>query len=220
MQVETIIRKFNESEDTDASWLRSYRTIVGGGGSRWNLAWTPEPKTRSFAEILIRTTSSDVTKQYVERVRAVAENGDASLGLKPIVGARVVPVQLALGPPADPLVFRISGDGFADSAILRSAADRLSEIVDNQPETWNVNDSWGTSGYQVRVDVDQDQAVLAGVTNAQIAQTLGNHLILPLASVYRREVNRFQPSERFQITEVDAWLSTARDPIHFVCSLG
>ncbi|EMI42607.1 efflux RND transporter permease subunit [Rhodopirellula sp. SWK7] len=174
-EVETIIRRLSQQQPDGKSWLRSYRTLVGGGGARWNLSWSPEPKNRSFAEILVRTTDSSVTPQFVERVREVAERGDAALGLSPVVGARVVPVQLALGPPADPLVFRISGNGFADPAILRTAADRLKRIVDAQRETWDVSDSWGIDGYQIRVAVDHDRATLAGVTNSQVAQTLNSY---------------------------------------------
>ncbi len=174
-QVEAIIRKLSSETGEGTRRLRSYRSMVGGGGSRWHLGWDPEPRTRSYAEILVRTTDSSVTKQYAQRVREVAERGDASLGLEPIVGARVVPVRLALGPPADPLVFRISGNGFADPAILRRAAKSLSRLVADQPETWDVNDSWGVDGYQIRVDVIQDRAVLAGVTNSQVARTLNSY---------------------------------------------
>ncbi|MCM2373748.1 efflux RND transporter permease subunit [Aporhodopirellula aestuarii] len=174
-EVEAIIRRLSQQQPEDKPWLRSYRTLVGGGGSRWHLSWSPEPKNRSFAEILVRTTDTSVTPLYVERVREVAQRGDAELGIPPVVGARVVPIQLALGPPADPLLFRISGNGFANPAVLRKAAKRLKEIVDDQPETWDVADSWGIDGYQIRVDVDPDRATLAGVTNSQVAQTLNSY---------------------------------------------
>ncbi|GAA5510097.1 efflux RND transporter permease subunit [Novipirellula caenicola] len=174
-QVETIIQTLGAASDEHPARLRAFRTMVGGGGSRWHLGWSPEPKTRSYAEILVRTTDASVTPDYAQRVREIAERGDAELGIDPIVGARVVPVQLALGPPADPLVFRIAGNGFADPTVLRSAANRLKELVEAQPETWDVNDSWGVDGYQVRVNVDQDRAVLAGVTNSQVARTLNSY---------------------------------------------
>ncbi|EMI20397.1 transmembrane drug efflux protein [Rhodopirellula maiorica SM1] len=174
-KVETIVQQLGAASEDRPARLRAFRTLVGGGGSRWHLGWNPEPKTRSYAEILVRTTDASVTPDYAQRVREIAERGDAELGIDPIVGARVVPVQLALGPPADPLVFRIAGNGFADPSILRSAANRLKDLVESQPETWDVNDSWGVDGYQVRVNVDQDRAVLAGVTNSQVARTLNSY---------------------------------------------
>ncbi|QDT08193.1 efflux RND transporter permease subunit [Planctomycetes bacterium K23_9] len=174
-KVESIVRRLSVEGDGQAPRLSVMRTLVGGGGSRWHLGWNPEPRTRSFAEILVRTTDSSVTASYEQRVREVCERGDKSLGIAPIVGARIVPVRLALGPPADPLVLRIMGNGFADPKVLRRTANKIKAIVNNQPETWNVSDSWGVDGYQVRVDVDQDRAILAGVTNSQVAQTLSSY---------------------------------------------
>ncbi len=180
-QVEQIIRELSPIRDGDSTFaenterLRSMRTLVGGGGSRWHLGWDPEPQARNYAEILVRTTEGRFTEEYAERLRQVCERGDDSLYIEPVVGARVVPVLLALGPPADPLVFRIIGNGFADPSVLRKASNRLKGIVDEQPETWNVHDSWGVNGYQVRVNVDKDRATLAGVTNAQVARTLNSY---------------------------------------------
>lgn len=155
--------------------LRAMRTMVGGGGSRWNLAWNPEPPARNFAEILVRTSDARYTTDYVEDVRIACVQGDPQRGIEPIVGAQVTPVKLALGPPADPLVFRVLGSGFADPVLLRDISSRLKRIVSDQPETWGVNDSWGVNGYQMQVDVDRDRATLSGITNSQIAQTLNSY---------------------------------------------
>ncbi|TWT82810.1 Multidrug export protein AcrF [Planctomycetes bacterium CA13] len=180
-QVEDIIRRLSPVGENETAYnghverLRAMRTIVGGGGSRWALAWSPEPPARNYAEILVRTTDNRFTTHFAHQLRTVCERGDTELGLLPVVNARIVPVKLALGPPADPLVFRIIGNGFADRDVLHRASRRLVEIVDEQPETWNVHDSWGVNGYQVRVNVDKDRATLSGVTNAQVAKTLNSY---------------------------------------------
>jgi len=157
------------------------RTMVGGGGSRWYLSWDPEPRKPNFAEILVRTADGRVTSDLARRVREIAEGGDPELGLKPVVGARVVPRELFLGPSSDPVELRVIGPGFANRKTLRAYADRVKAMISSDDGTWDVNDSWGVSGYQLRVDVDEDKANLAGVTNAAIAQTLnayfsGHHL--------------------------------------------
>ena len=86
-----------------------------------------------------------------------------------------------MGPSADPVEIRVLGPGFADKKTLRRFADRVKEMIRNYPGTWDVSDSWGVSGYQLRVDVDEDAANLAGVSNSGIARTLnayysGHHL--------------------------------------------
>lgn len=183
-QVEAILQKLSPTTDSEGNKverIRAMRTMVGGGGTRWYLSWDPESRSANFAEILIRTTDPQYTPQLARRLREIAENGDEALGLKRVVGARVVPQELFLGPSKDPVEVRVYGPGFADMRTLRGVADRVKEMVRNTEGTWDVNDSWGVTGFQLRVDVDEDRANRAGVTNDNIAQTLnayysGHHL--------------------------------------------
>ncbi|MGE0375969.1 MAG: efflux RND transporter permease subunit [Planctomycetaceae bacterium] len=170
-QVESILQALSPADDRTER-IRAMRTIVGGGGSRWYLSWNPEATKPYYAEILVRTTDPLATPWLARRVREITERGDERLGLPPVVGARVIPRELFLGPSSDPVVLRVIGSGFADMAVLRRTADHVKDIVRAQPGTWDVNDSWGVPGFQMRVDLDQDRANLAGVTNAKVAQTL------------------------------------------------
>ena len=151
------------------------RVLVGGGGARWHLGWDPEPRARNYAEILIRTTDGRLTNEYSELVREICERGSKKMGLEPIAGARIVPVKLALGPPADPVLFRVIGNGFANLKTIRQISKRLENIVRAQPETWNIYDSWGVNGYQVQVNIDATRATLAGITNSDVAKTLNSY---------------------------------------------
>jgi len=174
-EVEEIIRKLSQVElpsGEKVQRLASMRSLAGGGGSRWYLSWTPESRRPDFAEILIHTTDGNYTPSYAADLRRVTTSGDKKLGLEPVAGARVVPEELKLGPPAAPLEIRVSGQGAANMQKLREIADNVKRLVIAQPETWDVNDNWGVSGYQLHVDIDEDKANLAGVTNSQVAQTL------------------------------------------------
>lgn len=209
-QVEDIIRKLSPVRDGETKFneqeerLRAMRTMVGGGGSRWHLGWDPEPPTRNFAEILIRTTDGRYTADYTERLRIVCESGDPELGIEPVVGARIVPIKLALGPPADPLLLRVIGSGFADPVLLGKTAEKLRAIVDAQPETWNVNDSWGVLGYQVQVNTDEDRATLAGVTNSQVARTLNSYYTGLKLTTFREDDQEVPIYFRLRSTERDS----------------
>jgi len=183
MQIEAILQKLSPLTDENGQpvldeageqvqQIRAFRTMVGRGGSRWYLSWNPEPTSPAYAEILVRTTDGRFTGDLVRRVREIAAHGDQSLGLAPVVGARVVPQELQLGPAEDPVEIRVIGPGFADMAQMRTVADRVKTMVRERSDTWDINDSWGVSGYQLRVDVDEDSANLAGVTNLDIANTL------------------------------------------------
>ena len=105
-------------------------------------------------------------------MREIATSGDEQLGISPVAGTRVVPQELYLGPSSDPVALRVMGNGFADMDQLREIADRVKEMIRNDPGSWDVNDSWGTDGFELQVDIDPDKANLAGVSNAQVARTL------------------------------------------------
>ncbi len=187
-QVEDMIRTLSpyiDEQGRSRERLLNMRTIVGGGGARWYLAWEPESAKPNYAEILIHTTDGKVTHEFSERLRVVAREGDSALGLSPIAGARVVPIELSLGPPADPVVLRIVGNGLADMNELRSAANRVKELVAAAPDTWDVNDSWGVPCQQLYVDVDANRASLSGIRNSEIASTLDAYFSGKLLTTYR-----------------------------------
>ncbi|MEM8735029.1 MAG: efflux RND transporter permease subunit, partial [Planctomycetota bacterium] len=145
-QVESTVRGLSASVDESGNAierLRSMRSMMGKGGARWALGVDPPSPNSNVAEILVRTTDGALTPQYIADLRRVTSEGDAELGIEPVVGARVIPKKLALGPPAAPLVLRVAGDGFADIEELRRIARDVKDLVRDQPETWDVNDSWG-----------------------------------------------------------------------------
>ena len=239
-RVENILRKLSPVTDADGKpvldengeplqRVRAMRTMVGGGGSRWYLSWNPEPRSPNFAEILIRTSDPLYTTQLARRVREVAEQGDQSLDVGPIVGARIIPQELYLGPSDAPVEIRVFGPGFADMNTLRGYADRVKSMVRNYSGTWDVSDSWGIPGFQLRVDVDEDKANLAGVTNAQIAQTLnayysGHHLTTfregdHLVPVYLR----LRPDERGSLSGLQTAFvegANGKVPLNSIATIG
>lgn len=186
-EVENIVRKLSAAtiDGVETDRLRAMRTLVGGGGSRWHLGWDPEAPAANFAEILVRTTDGAFTPQLAAEVRHACEFGHEELGIAPIVGARVVPMELPLGPPADPVVVRITGNGFASMSKLRELMQQVKRLVREQPETWDVHDSWGVAGYQLAVDIDEEKANLARVTNSQVAQTLNSYFSGLLLTTFR-----------------------------------
>ncbi|MEM9411703.1 MAG: efflux RND transporter permease subunit, partial [Planctomycetota bacterium] len=194
-EVEEAIRRISPYIDetgNEKQRLLNMRTIVGGGGSRWYLSWEPEFIQPNFAEILIQTTDGKLTHEFAEILRHSVQEGSELLGLDPIVGARVVPIELLLGPPADPVVLRIVGDGYADMTTMRLAANKIKRMVEADPDTWDVNDSWGVATHQLFVDVADDLSGVTGVRNSEIASSLDAFYSGRLLTHYR-ENNRLIP---------------------------
>ena len=187
-QLENTIRSLSSTTDENGEpveRLRAMRSMVGGGGARWALGINPPSPAANIAELLVRTTDGELTPGLIRDIRRVANEGDQQRGLKPITGARIVPKALGLGPPAEPVVIRISGDGFADLDQLRQITNEVKTLVRDYPGTWDVNDTWGVYGFQLTLDVDEEKANLAGVTNSNVADTLSAYFSGLRLSTYR-----------------------------------
>ncbi|MHC4924620.1 MAG: efflux RND transporter permease subunit, partial [Planctomycetota bacterium] len=157
--------------------LRAMASVSGKGMARWYLGRTPEAPKANFAEIVVRTTKGAYTSDYVKELFHIIRNGDEALGLKPVTSGRVIPRELMLGPVVDaPIGIRVfgprQGSAFADYNVMRGQAWHLKNIFIAHPGTWDIYDTWGSPSYQLDVDVDEDRANLAGVTNDSLAQTL------------------------------------------------
>ncbi len=212
-QVEDLIRKCSPYVDETGATrerLLNMRTIVGGGGSRWYLSWEPEATKPNYAEILIHTTDGRVTHAFAEELRRVIRYGDEELGLQPIVGARVTPIELFLGPPADPVVLRVVGNGFADLKKMRTFANRVTEMIDSERDTIDVMDSWGVDDQELYVDIKPDRANLALVRNAEVASTLDTYFSGKLLTYYREREHqipvyfRLEPESRNSLATIES----------------
>ena len=212
-KLEEIVRKLsptvNESGET-VERLRAMRSIVGGGGSRWALAVDPPAPGSNVSELLVRTTDGRWTESLVADIRRVADEGDEELGLQPIAGARVSTKTLSVGPPADPVNIAISGEGFASIRRLRDTADQIKQIVEEHPDTWDVHDSWGNDGFQIKLDIDTERANLAGVTNYDIANTLSAYYSGVALTRFREGGHqipvyfRLKPGDRQDLTGIES----------------
>ncbi|MCA9264365.1 MAG: efflux RND transporter permease subunit, partial [Planctomycetales bacterium] len=174
-QVESALRKlspYRAADGAEIDRLRTMRSLIGKGGSRWALGVDPPPPGPNAAEILVRTTDGRWTDSLIADLRAAVESGNEALQIQPIPGAQIVAKQLALGPPSPPVELRVTGDGFADITRLRQIAGEVRSLIRAEPGTWNVTDSWGIDGFQLDVEVNQERANLSGVSSASIADTL------------------------------------------------
>ncbi|MFK8112196.1 MAG: efflux RND transporter permease subunit [Rubripirellula sp.] len=187
-KVERMIQKLSPHttvDGTSVERIRAMRSMIGKGGARWALGVDPPSPAANVAEILVRTTNGDLTPGFIDDILRATTEGVPELGIDAISGARVVPKKLMMGPPAPPLVLRVSGDGFADIRQLRQIADQVKNLVVDQPETWDVSDSWGADGFQIALDINEQKANLVGVTNANVADTLNAYFSGLQLSQYR-----------------------------------
>lgn len=194
-EVEDLLRTLSPHVDVDGTTverLEGMVTVVGKGCARWYLGRNPEAPRANFAEIVVKTTEGRFTPAYVEELHRVVLQGDTERGLQPISDARVIPRELMMGPVVDaPIGVRIYGPrlgtGFADTRVMSAQADGLKQLFRERDDTWDIYDTWGSPAYQLRVDVDEDRANLAGVTNLGVAQTLNAYFSGHYLTSFREE---------------------------------
>lgn len=206
LQLEDAIRKLSPTQDEfgePVQRLRAMRSLVGGGGSRWALGVDPPSPAANVAQLLVRTNDGAFTEGLIQDIRRVTTEGDVALQIKPITGARIVPKALSLGPPAEPVVIRVGGDGFADIKTLRRLASRVKDVVADHPKTWDINDTWGVDGFQINLDIDQEKANRAGVTNSNIADTLNAYYSGLQLSTFREDDHQIPVYFRLSEEELD-----------------
>jgi multidrug efflux pump len=141
-----------------------WSTYVGRGAIRFYLPLNVELPNPFFTQAVV--LAKDVAAR--ERLQKKLE---AALAEKlPSAVSRVSP--LGLGPPVGwPVQYRVSG---SDISELRDIALRLAQIVATDPGARQVNFDWMEPARMVRIQIDQDQARLLGVSTQAIAAVMNS----------------------------------------------
>lgn len=205
-QIEQLIRDLSRDASGQPR-LKNLVSYVGEGGPRFFSNVDPEPPQSNYAQIIVNTTSPEVATQYVREIRLAAQYGDPHRSIEPIVGARVVPAMLTMGPPIEtPIGIRIYGQ---DPQKLHAVSDELKEILRTADGTVDVHDTWGAQSPQVNVEIDQEKAPLANISHASIARSLNTFYSGYELTTYREGdhpvpvILRLRKEERDDIAQLD-----------------
>jgi multidrug efflux pump subunit AcrB len=139
-----------------------WSTYVGRGAIRFYLPLNVELANDFFAQAVI------VAKDVAARKRLQQKLEKELPDKLPSAVARVSP--LGLGPPVGwPVQYRVSGPDINE---VRNIALKLAQIVATAPGLRDVNFDWMEAARMVRIQIDQDQARLLGLSSAAIASVM------------------------------------------------
>jgi multidrug efflux pump subunit AcrB len=139
-----------------------WSTYVGQGAVRFYLPLNVQLPNDFFAQAVV------VTKGVQERMRVQERLEHALANEFPSVVGRVYPLEL--GPPVGwPLQYRVSGP---QPDQVRDIAYRVAGVLGSDPGARNINYNWMDPARTVRIQVDQDQARLLGLSSQQVALAL------------------------------------------------
>jgi multidrug efflux pump subunit AcrB len=139
-----------------------WSTYVGQGAIRFYLPLDVQGANPFFSQVVI------VAKDVAARDRLQAKLEKVLADEFPEVVGNVNPLEL--GPPVGwPIQYRVSGP---DPEELRTIAFRVAQAAAANPHVRNVNFDWMAPKRQLRVQIDQDQARLLGLSSQSLAATL------------------------------------------------
>jgi multidrug efflux pump subunit AcrB len=142
--------------------LASITSFVGAGGPRFWFSVRPEPSAPNYAQLLLQFSRSEDTNRLVGPLQDALSSR--------VAGARIDVRTVETGPPTIiPVSMRILGD---DARVLRTEAEKLRAILKTSPFAINVRDDWGNDAIRTRLEIDQDQAGLTGVSSHDIAVSM------------------------------------------------
>jgi multidrug efflux pump subunit AcrB len=142
--------------------VASWSTYVGRGAIRFYLPLNVQLNNDFFSQAVV--IAKNVAAR--ERLHAMLEKRLAEE--MPSVVARISPLEL--GPPVGwPLQYRVSGP---DTEKVRLIALQLAQALGANPDFRQVNFDWMEPSRSVRVQIDQDQARLLGLSSQGLSDFL------------------------------------------------
>jgi multidrug efflux pump subunit AcrB len=139
-----------------------WSTYIGQGAVRFYLPLNVQLPNDFFAQAVVVTKGLEARERVKGRLEQALEKDF------PNAVGRVYPLEL--GPPVGwPLQYRVSGQ---DPDQVRTIAFQMAELLGSSPGTANVNYNWMAPARTIRIQVDQDQARLVGLSSHDLAQAV------------------------------------------------
>ena len=153
-------------EDTEQQGVTSWISYIGSGGTRFVLSHNPEPPGSNYALLVLNTTSSEVIDELIVRLNDYAFDHYPDVLIKAQRISSAAPVK-------NPVEVRLYGnDTDALFDIMQDVKNEMSNIDGLQ----NITDDWGQRIKKLVVEINQQRALRAGVSNEDIAISLQSGL--------------------------------------------
>ena len=152
------IDAFMERELKDKE-VTSWTTFLGETPPPFTLGYQPKPSKGGYCELMVHTKDYESAAPAMRKLRhfVLERFPDAFSYIRP----------LATGPPVKkPIQVRISGP---ETDKLFNIVDSVRDIVSKTEGAHNVDHNWGAWSKKITIDVNEDQARNAAVSNEDVA---------------------------------------------------
>jgi multidrug efflux pump subunit AcrB len=170
-----IERELTETEDREG--VTHWASFISTTPPRFTLGYNPNAPRPRFSETMLSTTNAEIVPSIMKRLEHYLTER------YPDVRPYVRP--LGNGPPvAKPIEVRISGK---DIDRTFEIADTVKQWLNDRNDTRNVGDDWGPRVKKMVIDVSEDRARRAGISNEDVATSLQTFLSGYETTQYRED---------------------------------
>lgn len=162
-----------EDEDGITHWA----SFISTTPPRFTLTYNPDAPRPRYSETMVHTTVPEVVPEMMHKLEHYVT--ERYPDVRPHVRA------LGNGPPVrKPIEVRISGKEVDQ---VFEIAENVKQMLNARDDTRNVGDNWGPKVKKMVVEVSEDRARRAGITNEDVATSLQTFLSGYETTYYRED---------------------------------
>ena len=174
-EIENYIREELLVNDNRTQGIVDWSSFIGEGPSSYDLGYQPGEANSGYGHMLLNTSSFEDNNMVIQQLDDYCFNHfpDATFNIGPLSGG---------GGGGSDVEIRIAG---ASPLELYRIAELIKQQMNATPGTKNISDNWGTKIKKFIIDINQNNANRAGLTNQDIALSLQTSLDGSNAGSYR-----------------------------------
>ena len=159
--IESFIERELLVHDGRSRGVKDWSSYIGEGPESYDLGYQADEPNTNYAHMLINTSSGDDNGLIITKIDSFAFNTFPDADIKVS--------RLGNGGGGTPIEILVNGQ---DPDVLYRIAADLKKKLKGIRGTTNVKDNWGPKIKKIVIDIDQEKAQRAGLTNQDIAISL------------------------------------------------
>ena len=160
-KIEDYMKIHLQVKDAGGDGIVDWSSFIGMGPESYDLGYSQDEANSGYAHMLVNTSSFEVNQRMINRLDEYCFNSFPNADIK--VGP------LGAGGGGTPIEIFILGNA-PDS--LMDISEEVKIKLTGMPGTKNVKDDWGPKIKKFVIDIYQDKAMIAGISNQDIATSL------------------------------------------------
>ena len=160
-EIESFIADNLLVNDTRLEGISDWSSYIGQGPNSYDLGYSQDEANSSYAHILVNTSSFEMNNELITQLDEYCFSNFPNADIK--VGP------LGAGGGGTPIEIKVSGQS---PDILSDLSEQIKSKLSTLNGTKNVKDDWGPKTKKFIIDINQNNAQIAGITNQDIATSL------------------------------------------------